>query len=186
MTAPNLETERLILRQWKQSDIPLFAKINSDPDVMEFFPSLLSEKESTEIAHKIIKELENKPYGFWAVEVKNKASFIGFIGLHSPNFHTTFTPCIEIGWRLAKDFWEQGYALEGAKKVLDYAFNTLKLKEIVSFTSEKNYRSLSVMKRLNMQYCPENNFDHPYIAKEDPLCKHLFYKIEKKAYLNSI
>nr|NGX63614.1 hypothetical protein [Candidatus Anoxychlamydiales bacterium] len=175
MTAPTLETKRLILRQWKAKDIKAFAKINSDPKVMEFFPSTLTEAESNKLAKRIIKELKEKEYGLWAVEIKNKASFIGFIGLHYHDFEAAFTPCIEIGFRLAFDSWNMGYATEGSIAVLDYSFNTLNLDKIVSFTSEKNERSIALMKKLQMQNDPKDNFEHPKLSRGHPLSKHVLY-----------
>jgi len=184
MTAPNLETKRLILRQWKEKDIKAFLKINSDPKVMEFFPSTLTEKESNKLAKRIIKELNEKEYGFWAVEVKNKASFIGFIGLHYQDFEAAFTPCIEIGFRLAFNYWNMGYGAEGSLAVLEYGFNKLNLDKIVSFTSEKNYRSIALMKKLQMQNNPKDNFEHPKLSKGHPLSKHVLYSLTKNEWMS--
>ena len=137
MPAPLLETQRLYLRQWKQDDLSAFSRMNADERVMEFFPSTLSEKESNFLAEKIQQELKEKNYGLWAVEVKGGSSFIGFVGLHYQDFTAPFTPCIEIGWRLAFEYWRKGYAFEASLKVLEYAFQELKIEEIVSFTAKK-------------------------------------------------
>jgi len=137
MPAPLLETQRLYLRQWKQDDLSAFSRMNADERVMEFFPSTLSEKESNFFAEKIQQELKEKNYGLWAVEVKGGSSFIGFVGLHYQDFTAPFTPCIEIGWRLAFEYWRKGYAFEASLKVLEYAFQELKIEEIVSFTAKK-------------------------------------------------
>ena len=185
MPAPNLKTKRLLLRQWKKSDFPIFAKINKDPKVMEFFPSTLTGKESNTLVKKIIMELQNKKYGLWAVEIPHIAPFIGFIGLHYQDFKANFTPCIEIGWRLAYEHWKKGYATEGSKAVLDYGFRILGLNKIVSFAFERNFRSIAVMKKLGMRNIPENTFEHPKIPKNHWLRAHVFYSISKNQWLKN-
>lgn len=185
MVAPNIKTTRLLLRQWEESDLSLFAKINCDPEVMQFFPSLLTEKESNALAKKIIKELQEKTYGLWAVEIPNVTSFIGFLGLHYADFKAHFTPCVEIGWRLDRAYWGKGYATEGGKAVLNYAFKTLNLTKVVSFTSEKNHKSIAVMKRLGMHYYSKNNFEHPQIPKKHWLRPHVFYSISQTEWLKT-
>ncbi|PIS01588.1 MAG: GNAT family N-acetyltransferase [Chlamydiae bacterium CG10_big_fil_rev_8_21_14_0_10_35_9] len=176
MPAPSLLTKRLLLRHWKESDLPLFAKMNSDTRVMEYFPLILSKKESDSLAEKIQKELKEKEYGFWAVEVIGLAPFIGFVGLHYPDFKAPFTPCVEIGWRLAYEQWGKGYAFEAASKVIDYAFNTLNLQELVSFTTVKNKRSRKLMEKLGMTHNPSDDFAHPKLQKNHPLCPHVLYR----------
>jgi len=176
MTAKNLETDRLILRQWKDSDLPLFYKLNSNPKTMEYFPSILTKDQSNEYAFKIQKELKEKPYGIWAVELKDNSRFIGCIGLHYQDFKAHFTPCIEIGWRLDLSFWGKGYATEGAKCALDYAHNALKIKEVVAFTAKCNFRSIRVMEKLKMTYDKKDDFLHPKVPKESPLSLHVLYR----------
>lgn len=176
MSAPILETPRLILRHWKKEDLPLFSQLNQDPKVMEFFPSALSEKESDQFAQNIEKELTEKDYGFWAVELKKTNQFIGFVGLHYQDFPASFTPCVEIGWRLMYNEWGKGYALEAALKVLHYAFHTLKFEEIVSFTTVKNVRSRRLMERLKMTHDQNDDFEHPKLSKMHPLRLHVLYR----------
>ena len=178
MPAPNLYTKRLILRKWENEDLLIFANMNKDLRVMEFFPSVLSEKESNLIAQKIIKELQEKEYGLWAVELKETSSFIGFVGLHQVDFVAPFTPCIEIAWRIAFDYWRKGYAYEAASKVIDYAFDILKLKEIVSFTTVSNIRSRKLMEKLKMTHDKKDDFDHPKLSKNHPLHKHVLYRLK--------
>ena len=134
-------TERLILRQWKERDILPFFKLNSDPEVMKFFPSLLSQKESNEMATEIQRRINKNGWGFWAVEEKKSKAFIGFVGLNKPKTELPCSPCIEIGWRLTKKFWGNGYATEAGNASLKYAFSELSLKEVVSFTTVSNKRS---------------------------------------------
>lgn len=128
-----IQTERLILRPWQESDFAPFAAMNADPLVREFFYCLLSKEESDQFALEFKKALEERGWGLWATAlVSDPAKFMGFIGITPINFTAHFTPVVEIGWRLAVEFWGKGYATEGAQAVLDYAFNTLKLDEIVA------------------------------------------------------
>ncbi len=177
MQAPSLSTKRLLLRQWKESDLPFFAKMNRDEKVMRYFPSPLSTKESDSLAAKIQKELREKPYGLWAVEVVSLGVFIGFVGLHYQDFQAAFTPCIEIGWRLGFEYWGKGYAFEAAIKIVNYAFKTLKLKEIVSFTTLENKRSRHLMEKLGMTHDMKDNFKHPKLPEKHPLRPHVLYRL---------
>lgn len=179
MKSKCLKTNRLILRHWKESDLPLFYKLNSNPKVMEYFPFTLTKEQSDNMARKIQKELSEMSYGLWAVELKLNQTFIGFIGLHYQDFNTTFSPCIEIGWRLDFPFWGYGYATEGAKCALKYGINTLKIEEIVAFTPKINYRSRRVMEKLNMSYDSKDDFLHPKIPKGHPISEHVLYRSQK-------
>ena len=170
-----LKTERLILRQWKKKDYPYFAKMNADPDVMEFYPSTLTQSESNAMADRIKAFIIERSWGFWAVEVIETGQFIGFVGLHKPTYDLPVTPCVEIGWRLAKEHWGSGYATEAGKAALEFAFNVLGLKEIYSFTSVGNYRSRAVMERLGL-HNTKVNFEHPIIPEGSPLREHVLYK----------
>ncbi|MCH4888001.1 GNAT family N-acetyltransferase [Acidaminobacter sp. JC074] len=168
------QSERLGFRHFNLSDEASFLVMNSDKEVMRYFPNMLDEKSSKAFLERIIDKYQ-AGYGLYAVEVKASGELIGFIGLSSPKFEMDFTPCVEIGWRLMSHHWRKGYAKEGAKRVLDYAFNHLNLKEIVSFTSENNTPSIGVMKSIGMTY--SRDFDHPNV--EGPLKKHVLYKISK-------
>src|SRR5262245_19097313 len=127
-----IRTKRLLLRDWQESDLAPFAALNADPRVMEFFPAKLSWEESLELARKIRAHAAERGFGLWAVEVPGVANFIGFVGLAVPTFQAAFTPCVEVGWRLAFEFWGQGFAKEAASLALEYGFLTLNLNEIVS------------------------------------------------------
>lgn len=179
MAAPQLETKRLLLRHWKSEDLPLFAQMNADPRVMKYFPKMLTPEESHALAKKIQHELEEKEFGLWAVEVKKSAPFIGFVGLHYQDFDAPFTPCIEIGWRLAQSYWGNGYAFEAASKVLTYAFETLHLKEIVSFTLPTNIPSRKLMEKLGMTYNPKDDFENTKIPEGHPMRPHVLYRYKK-------
>lgn len=176
-----LRTKRLKLRQWKDDDFSVFARMNSNPAVMEYYPSVMSETESNEMANKIRTLIENRGWGFWAVEESSTHSFIGFVGLHEPTYDLAVTPCVEIGWRLGKDYWGKGYATEAANECLKYAFEELKLNEVYSFASTQNKKSWSVMERICMVNTGQN-FEHPIIPEGHQLREHVLYKITKKQW----
>jgi 3-dehydroquinate dehydratase/shikimate dehydrogenase len=168
-----IETKRLGLRNWIDTDIPMFIEMNKDSRVMEYFPKLFTEEETIAMTERIKQHMTEKDFGFWAVEVKETNEFAGFVGLSVPRFEADFTPCVEIGWRLAYKHWGKGYAEEAARACLDYGFNKLGLKEIVSFTSVLNTRSMNVMKKIGMKYVKE--FDHPNVELGHKLRRHVLY-----------
>ncbi len=172
-----ITTPRLLLRPWRDADLPLFAQMNADPRVMEFFPGLLTRAESDARVTKYREHVARHGFGWWAVEVVGVADFIGFVGLSIPSFESHFTPCVEIGWRLAYDHWGHGYATEAAMAAMDYAFQRLRRDEIVSFTVPANFRSRKVMERLGMSHSPAEDFDHPSIAAGHTLRRHVLYRI---------
>ena len=175
-----LETSRLRLRAWRKEDRIPFAKLNADPEVMRYFPTTLSTEESNDLADQISDRMTNQGWGFWAVERKDSAHFIGFVGLNHPSYELPVTPCTEIGWRLAKPDWGMGYATEAAKAALDFGFTKLHLPTIYSFTSTTNQRSMNVMLRLGMNNTKQN-FEHPIIPPHHPLREHVLYKIDNPA-----
>ncbi|MDQ7092637.1 GNAT family N-acetyltransferase [Desulfosporosinus sp. PR] len=168
-----IETTRLGLRNWTDSDTAKFAEMNRDPKVMEFFPKLLSEEETLEMVQKINTHIVDNGFGLWATEIKATKEFIGFVGLSIPRFQTDFTPCVEVGWRLAYNYWGKGYAQEAARECLNYGFKRLGLKRIVSFTSIFNERSMNVMKRIGMSYVKE--FENPNVELGHKLRRHVLY-----------
>ena len=178
------ESQRLLFRTWSVSDRESFYEMNADPDVMEFFPSVLSREESDSYLDDIISRIERDGFGFWAVERKSSKEFVGFIGINPSNVGLDIEPCIEIGWRLRKDLWGRGYATEGAKRVLKYAFEECNIDEVYSFTSVINTRSERIMQKLGMMNT-NRNFFHPKISKEHPLCEHVLYMIQRCEYEQS-
>ncbi|TQI81665.1 RimJ/RimL family protein N-acetyltransferase [Serratia fonticola] len=170
-----LETQRLRLRRWQDSDLLAFAALNADPEVMKYFPAPLSPTESDAQASRIRQFMHQHGWGLWAVEVKHGAPFIGFVGLSIPGDDLPCSPCVEIGWRLAKEHWGQGYASEAAQCALSVAFDTLKLAEVVSFTAESNLPSRRVMARIGMTFSGET-FEHPRLPAGHPLRKHVLYR----------
>src|SRR5690606_25323375 len=127
------ETDRLLLRQWRESDKEPFYALNSDPRVMEYFPALLSKVKSDSVVDRAKSLIMERGWGFWAAELKETGAFIGFVGLHVPTDDLPFSPCVEIGWRLAHEHWGKGYATEAALAALNVGFHQLLLNEIVSF-----------------------------------------------------
>lgn len=176
-----LETKRLKLRQWQASDYAPFTKLCADPEVMEYYPNTLTKSETDTFIQKVKSLISKRGWGFWAVELKSTNHFIGFTGLHQPEAELPFTPCVEIGWRLAKKYWGYGYATEGANAALKYAFETLDLDEVVSFTALNNKKSKAVMVRLNMVNTNQN-FEHPSLPLNHCLREQVLYKTTKESW----
>ncbi|WP_310484732.1 GNAT family N-acetyltransferase [Chamaesiphon sp. VAR_48_metabat_403] len=178
------ETERLRLRQWIKSDREPFARLNADPRVMEFFPSILDRAASDAMLDRLQTLINERGWGFWAVESKQDNQFIGFVGLHIPSADLPFSPCVEIGWRLAFDYWGKGYATEAAQAALKVGFNRLELPEIVSFTAINNHRSSAVMERLGMNREIET-FEHPSLPVGHFLKEHCLYRLSREKWRSS-
>lgn len=173
---PRLTTERLIIRQWRDDDYAPFARLNADPEVMEFFPSPFSRETSDAMADKIRELIQKRGWGFWALELKSTGEFIGFTGLHTPDENLPCSPCVEVGWRLARKYWGQGLATEAARAARDFAFASLDLDEVYAFTPVQNQRSVAVMQRLGMTDTGRN-FAHPQIPDGHHLKQHLLYRV---------
>lgn len=174
-----LRTPRLILRRWRPADRVPFAALNGDPAVMAHLPSALTRAESDALADAIEANIVARGFGLWALEIPGVAPFAGFVGLSVPTFEAPFTPCVEIGWRLAAAQWGKGYASEAARAVLDHAWAVLGLDEVVSFTTIGNTRSRAVMARLGMRYDPADDFDHPRLAAGHPQRRHVLYRLAR-------
>jgi RimJ/RimL family protein N-acetyltransferase len=172
-----LNTRRLLLRRWREADREPFARMNADPRVTEYFPAPLTRTESDALVDRIEAHFAERGWGPWTAELRATGEFVGFIGLSVPVFQAHFTPCVEIGWRLAAAHWGKGLATEGACAVLDYAFTELRLPEVVSFTTVANLRSRRVMEKLGMTHDPADDFDHPTIAEGHPLRRHVLYRM---------
>jgi len=183
---PQIRTKRLILRPWQESDLPLFAIMNSDPKIMEYIPSgLQSAEESNQYAQSIIEHFKKRGWGKWAVSEINGADFIGYIGLCYVDYEAPFTPAVEIGWRLAFDFWNKGYATEGALAALKYAFETINLQEVVAVTPQQNFRSIAVMKKIGMVHNEFDDFDHPKLPQDHELHRMVLYRLNRSKWLES-
>ena len=177
---PELETERLLLRGWRTGDLEPFAEMNADPLVMEHFPSAMTAQETGLMVARIEPAFEEHDFGLFAVEVKSTNTFIGFCGLSVPYIDAPFMPAVEVGWRLAKQHWGNGYATEAARAAIVYGFGTAGLDEIVSFAIPANQRSLKVMERLGMTHDPRDDFDHPRFLDDERLRHHLLYRMTAK------
>jgi ribosomal-protein-alanine N-acetyltransferase len=177
--ANHLITNRLILRRWRADDRLPFRKMNSDPRVMEYMPGLLSAADSDALVDRIESHFDRHGFGLFAMELLESKSFIGFTGLMIPAFDAPFMPAVEIGWRLAAEYWGKGLATEAAQEVLRYAFDYLQLKRVVSFTVPHNTRSRRVMEKIGMQHSPGEDFDHPSLPVGHPLRRHVLYKVER-------
>ncbi len=174
------ESERLCFRLWNENDKKIFGDMNADPAVMKYFPKVLNEEESGRFYEIIRDGLNKNKYGLWAVELKTGGRFIGFIGFNNTTFKSDFTPCIEIGWRLKKEFWGRGYASEGGKAALEYGINKLGFEEVYSFTSKINGRSEKVMRRIGM--IKIGFFQHPNIPEGNKLREHVLYRLTKNEF----
>jgi len=175
-----IETPRLLLRRWRPEDLAPFAAMNADPRVMEFFPAALDRAQTAAMVERIEKGLSERGFGLWAAELKATKEFIGFIGLSVPGEPLPFSPCVEIGWRLAYAQWGKGYATEGARAALEFGFGPLGLDEIVSFTAARNARSRVVMTKIGMTRDPKDDFLHPRISADHPLAPHVLYRIRPR------
>jgi ribosomal-protein-alanine N-acetyltransferase len=172
-----LITSRLKLRRWQPADREPFAAMNADPVVMEHFPACLSRRQSDDLIEAIEAGFDRCGYGLWALEVRASGEFVGFTGLAIPSFDAHFTPAVEVGWRLMRSAWGNGYATEAALAALAFGFEEAGLTGVVSFTATENRRSRAVMERIGMAHDPDEDFDHPDLPAGDPLRRHVLYRI---------
>jgi len=171
------KSERLGFRNWLTDDLPLLAEINADPDVMEFFPTVQNLAQAEGFMIRMQKQLADKGRCYFAVEKLEDGAFIGFIGLSEQTFEASFTPCVDIGWRLAKKEWNKGYATEGAKKCLDYAFNHLNIEKVNGIAPKVNLRSIQVMEKIGMKKVAD--FIHPLLNNDERLKECVLYEIHR-------
>jgi len=178
---PQLRTERLLLREWRDADKVPYAVLNGDPVVMEHFPSTLTRQQSDEMVDLMAATWERSPFGLWAAERTDTNQLIGFVGLAAPGWHSDgITPCVEIGWRLGARHWGNGFAPEAAMAVLAFGFEHVELPndEIVSFTTIKNLRSQRVMQKIGLRLDPAREFDHPMTPGWHGQ-RHVLYRIDR-------
>lgn len=183
---PKLESARLILRQWHDEDLAEFAAMSADPQVMRYFPAPLSRVEAAALIGRVRGHFNEYGYGLWALERKDTGAFIGMTGLLNVNFDAPFTPAVEIGWRLARRHWGLGFASEAAWTCLRCAFAQLRLEQVVSFTTESNQASQKVMQAIGMQQDLDGSFDHPKLAADDPLRRHVLYRIDRAHWQDTL
>ncbi len=178
-TVPEVRTDRLLLRGWRDEDREPFAALNADPVVMEHFPAPLARGESDAFVDHMIASWHERGSGLWAVEVVEDPGCIGFVGLNHPGFVADFTPCIEIGWRLRRAAWGRGYAPEAARAALQFGWDVVGLAEIQSWTTTANVNSRRVMEKIGMTRDPADDFDHPALAEGHPQRRHVRYRITR-------
>lgn len=172
-----LPTPRLLLRPWRAQDREPCARMTADPEVMRLmFPGALSRAESDALVDRIETHFSHHGFGMWALEIPGVTDFAGFVGLSVPSYVAAFTPCVEVGWRIARAFWGQGYATEAAATAMAYGYDTLGLEEIVAITVPHNLRSRRVMEKLTMTLDPRGNFEHPLLPPGHPLRGHVLYR----------
>lgn len=179
-----IKTARLILRPWRPEDFVPFAKMNADPRVREYFPSVLTREESDEFAQCFSDQIEKDGWGFWAVSVPSVAEFIGFIGLKTvpEGLLPHLTSAVEIGWRLVYEYWGKGYATEGAEAALKYGFQELHLNEIVAFTAVDNNKSRRVMEKIGMTYESKDDFNHPKVPEGHKVSRQVLYRLQRQEW----
>lgn len=177
---PEIRTDRLLLRAWRETDKVPYALINADPQVMRHFPSTLTREQSDHMVDRITELWDANSFGLWAAERMDTGVFIGFVGLAAPTWQAAFTPCVEVGWRLAAAHWGQGFAPEAALAALAFGFEHVDLPndQIVSFTTTQNLNSQRVMQKLGMQLDPAREFDHP-LTPGWVEQRHVFYCIDR-------
>jgi RimJ/RimL family protein N-acetyltransferase len=170
------KSERLGFRAWQDSDwVPLHA-LNSDPIVMEFFPSTKTPEQSKFFLERMKNDFETRQYCFFAVDLLHNQEFLGFIGLSPHEYIKELGETVEIGWRLHQKHWNQGYATEGAKACLKYGFATLQIPTIYAATPLINKKSQRVMQKIGMQFLLE--FEEAKLASTPHLNPCVLYKIE--------
>lgn len=171
-------SERLGFRSWKTSDINLLFELNSNDEVMRYFPSTQTKSQTEAFITRMQEQYERNSFCYFAVEVLESKEFIGFIGLSEQTYEIDFNPSIDIGWRLHPNHWGKGYASEGAKACLKYAFDILKINEIVSVAPLINTPSILVMERIGMKKVKK--FKHPLLKAYPKLAICVLYKKLRK------
>lgn len=164
-----IQTDRLILRPLVEADLDAFAALNSDAEVMRFFPALQSREQTAALIARSAEKWQTNGFGFSAVAFKETRQFIGMAGLNRFEAEVEIAPCVEIGWRFAKSAWGQGLASEAAVAWLKYGFEHIEINEIFSFSPRQNVPSQAVMRRIGMRRTPEFDFEHPMIEAGHPL-----------------
>ena len=179
-TTLHFATPRLILHPWQDSDRAPFAAMNADPDVMRYFPALMTQEESDAAADRYNQQLDRDGFTMYAVEDRNDGTFLGVIGAQTMRFEIPNLPqpSVEIGWRLAAHAQGRGLATEGARAILTHLRNETPLRGVVAITTPDNLGSQNVMRKLNMIARPELTFDHPLIAPDHPRRQHVLYSLE--------
>ena len=174
MAGPVISTERLVLRPWRDDDLEPFAAMSADPAVMEHYPALLTREQCEAVIERIRGHFAREGFGFWALEAPD-VPFVGFTGIARPGF----MPVVEVGWRLARPYWGQGFATEAARAAVTWGFANVALDEIVAFVVPGNQRSQRVMGRLGMTRDPDADFEHPAVPIGHRLRPHWLFRLSR-------
>lgn len=172
-------SQRLGFRNWSAKDVETLFEINNDPLVMEFFPSLVNRDNTILFIERMQKQLKDNGFCYFAVDILETRECIGFIGLSEQNYQSSFTPCIDIGWRIKSSAWNKGFATEGAKRCLDFAFADLKLNKVYSIAPLVNEKSIHIMEKIGMRKITE--FEHPLLQDNKYLNKCAVYLIQNNS-----
>ena len=178
-TKHSLNTQRLLLRAWREDDRVPFAEMMANPEFNRYMPGPFDRAESDAMFNQIQEHLALHGFGLWALELPGEASFIGSVGLTIPRVKMPFSPCVEIGWRIHPSYWNMGYATEGAEASVHHGFQELELDEIVSFTVPENLSSLHVMEKIGMTRDLEGDFEHPGLREGHLLRAHVLYRLKR-------
>jgi ribosomal-protein-alanine N-acetyltransferase len=181
-----LRTKRTVLRAWKDSDLPAWCEMNADPEVRKHFESTHTEAQALAEAQRARDAMAQHGWGVWALEIPGVHAFAGFVGLIVPTYDAHFVPCVEIGWRLPRMAWGQGYATEAARAAARFAFDVLDQDEIVAITVPGNTPSRKVMERLGMRHDPAGDFDHPRVSEGHPLRRHVLYRLDRASFRRTL
>jgi RimJ/RimL family protein N-acetyltransferase len=177
-----LTTDRLLLRPWLDADREPWAAMSADPEVMRYFPAMLTREESDAFVDRARQGFAERGWGWFALEERATGAFAGVAGLAPVRFETHFTPAVEIGWRLARPAWGQGFATEAARAAVTFAFGELGLDEVVAIAVPANERSLAIMRRLGMTHDPADDFAHPLVPRDHPLCGCVLYRLTRRSW----
>ena len=172
-----LVTDRLLLRRWRDDDLEPFAAMNADPEVMRWFPSTMTRESSDAWVRDRAVQTFDEGGGLWALERRDTAAFVGFTGCLWQRYDASFTPALEVGWRLVREHWGLGFAPEAAAASLDDVFGRGVVDEVVSTTTVRNVNSRRVMTKLGMTHDPADDFDHPNVDVDSPVRPHVLYRL---------
>lgn len=177
-----IQTARLILRRWRDSDLDALTAINTDPAVLEHLPGPVDRTGTAAMIQRFEQHFDEHGFGLWAVELAGGEPCLGWVGLTRVDFEAPFVPAVEVGWRLARSAWGHGYATEAARAALAFAFDEAGLDEVVSFTVPANRRSRAVMERVGLRHDPTGDFEHPRLEPGHRLRSHVLYRIDRAAW----
>ncbi|AHE54193.1 GNAT family N-acetyltransferase [Sphingomonas sanxanigenens] len=176
-----IDTDRLVLRRWRDADLPAFRAQDADPRVRRFMGPLLTPEQSDAVRERHRGYERSHGLGFFTVERRTDGAVIGFCGLKPGAPGTPIEGEVEIGWLFGADYWGQGYAVEAARAALGWGWATLAVPSIAAITTAANTASRRVMDRLGMVHVPADDFIHPLLAGDAALSAHVTYRVSRPA-----